>query len=83
MPMQSKAQNAAMHSAAEGKSTIGIPPSVGRDFVAASKGQNVSKLVARKGPFTLKREKRKRPEEKEPKAVDRSEGPAGERGEGE
>ena len=44
MPMESKAQNAAMHAAAEGKSTIGIPQSVGKKFVKASHGQNVKKL---------------------------------------
>lgn len=35
MPIESKAQNAAMHAAAEGKSTLGIPKSVGQEFVAA------------------------------------------------
>ena len=35
MPIVSKAQNAAMHAAAEGHSTLGIPQSVGKDFVAA------------------------------------------------
>lgn len=34
MPVVSKAQNAAMHAAAAGKSTLGIPKSVGRDFTA-------------------------------------------------
>jgi len=36
MPVVSKAQNAAMHAAAAGKSTLGIPASVGRDFVNAT-----------------------------------------------
>jgi GMP synthase-like glutamine amidotransferase len=44
MPMESKAQNAAMHSAAAGKSTIGIPKTVAKKFVAESHGQNVKKL---------------------------------------
>ena len=35
MPIVSKAQNAAMHAAAAGKSTIGIPKKVGAEFVAA------------------------------------------------
>ena len=46
MPMESKAQNAAMHSAAEGKSTLGIPKSVGKKFVSESHGQNVKALPA-------------------------------------
>ena len=50
MPMRSKAQNAAMHSAAEGKSTLGIPASVGRDFVSASHGMSVKKLPQYKKP---------------------------------
>ena len=44
MPVVSKAQNAAMHSAAEGNSTIGIPAKVGKEFVAASHGKSVKKL---------------------------------------
>ena len=44
MPMELKAQNAAMHAAAEGKSNIGIPASVGKDFVGASHGQDVAAL---------------------------------------
>jgi len=47
MPMKSKAQNAAMHAAKEGHSTLGIPASVGAKFVAASHGQKVSKLPQR------------------------------------
>lgn len=48
MPVVSKAQNAAMHAAAAGKSTIGIPAHVGREFVKASHGMKVSKLPKRK-----------------------------------
>lgn len=35
MPIVSQAQNAAMHAAAEGRSTLGIPAKVARDFIAA------------------------------------------------
>jgi hypothetical protein len=44
MPVVSKAQNAAMHEAAEGNSNIGIPASVGKEFVEASHGENVGAL---------------------------------------
>ena len=44
MPMRSKAQNRAMHAAAQGQSTLGIPTGVGKDFVAASHGQDVKAL---------------------------------------
>jgi hypothetical protein len=33
-----------MHAAAEGKSTIGIPAKVGKDFVAADHGRKVGRL---------------------------------------
>lgn len=45
MPMQSQAQRGAMYAAAAGKSTLGIPPSVGADFVDSDKP---GKLPARK-----------------------------------
>lgn len=35
MPYKSKAQQAAMYAAAAGKSTIGIPKKVGKEFVKA------------------------------------------------
>ena len=38
MPPKSQAQRAAMHAAAAGKSTLGIPKSVGKEFVAHDKG---------------------------------------------
>jgi hypothetical protein len=38
MPVVSQAQRAAMHAAAEGKSTLGIPKKVGKEFVAADTG---------------------------------------------
>lgn len=44
MPFKSKAQAAAMHAAAEGHSTLGIPKSVGKEFVSAGHGQKVKKL---------------------------------------
>jgi hypothetical protein len=47
MPLRSKAQSAAMHSAAEGRSTLGIPKSVGQEFVNASHGQRVRDLPER------------------------------------
>jgi len=36
MPAVSKAQNAAMHAAAAGHSTLGIPKKVGKEFAAAT-----------------------------------------------
>ena len=56
MPFKSKAQAAAMHAAAQGKSTLGIPKKVARKFVTEGHGQKLSKLPAHK---VLKREKRK------------------------
>lgn len=50
MPMQSKAQNAAMHAAASGNSTIGIPKSVGQKFVGAQAGKPVSGLPKKVAP---------------------------------
>jgi len=37
MPIVSQAQRGAMYAAAEGKSTLGIPKSVGKEFVASDK----------------------------------------------
>jgi hypothetical protein len=55
MPMLSKAQNAAMHAAAEGKSTLGIPKAVGQEFVQASHGEDVKALPkrVRKNPHAV------------------------------
>ncbi len=47
MPVVSKAQNAAMHAAAEGKSTLGIPQSVGQEFVSAQAPGSVKRLPQR------------------------------------
>lgn len=54
MPPKSEAQRAAMHAAAAGHSTLGIPAKVGAEFVAADKG---GKLPKRKKPgqFNLPR----------------------------
>lgn len=46
MPYVSKAQGRAMYAAAEGRSTLGIPKSVGQKFVAA--GPAASKLPDRR-----------------------------------
>lgn len=37
MPSKTKKQHRAMEAAAHGKSTLGIPKKVGKDFVAADK----------------------------------------------
>jgi hypothetical protein len=50
MPMQSEAQRRAMHAAASGKSTLGIPKKVGREFVAADEG---GKLPKKAGQYAL------------------------------
>ena len=42
MPSVSKAQHGAMEAAAHGKSTLGIPKSVGQDFAKADKGKKFS-----------------------------------------
>lgn len=44
---KSKAQNAAMHAAAEGRSTIGIPKKVGTEFAKGAKGMKVKRLPKR------------------------------------
>ncbi len=48
MPSVSRAQQQAMHAAAAGNSTIGIPQSVGEDFAAADHARGPAKLPARK-----------------------------------
>lgn len=48
MPVVSTVQNAAMHSAAEGKSSLGIPKKVGAEFVADQKPGDVKDLPKRK-----------------------------------
>lgn len=51
MPSVSRAQQKAMHAAAAGNSTIGIPQSVGEDFAAADHARGPAKLPARKSDF--------------------------------
>lgn len=60
MPFKSKAQAAAMHAAASGKSTIGIPKKVARKFVEEGHGQKVGKLPehVRSKHFALPRGKK-------------------------
>jgi hypothetical protein len=48
MPPVSEKQRRAMYATAAGRSTLGIPRSVGREFVAADKG---GKLALRKKPM--------------------------------
>ncbi len=51
MPMKSKAQMGAMYAAAEGKSTLGIPKKVGKEFVAAGKAKkNLPERVKNSAP---------------------------------
>lgn len=45
MPPVSQKQRAAMQAAAHGKSTLGIPKKVGREFSAADKGGKLPKKV--------------------------------------
>ena len=62
MPMASKAQARAMHAAAQGNSTLGIPKSVGQEFVTAQHGHSLKGLPQRKKPksnFALAKERRK------------------------
>jgi len=54
MPIKSKAQQGAMYAAAEGKSTLGIPKKVGKEFVKAGPASNklpnkVNKRAAGRG----------------------------------
>ena len=51
MPIVSEQQRKAMYAAAAGKSTLGIPKSVGKDFVAAGPASN--NLPKRKKPKPL------------------------------
>ena len=52
MPIKSKAQMGAMYAAAEGKSTLGIPKKVGKEFVAAGKAQkNLPSRVKSNAPM--------------------------------
>ena len=49
MPIVSESQRRAMYAAAAGKSTLGIPKSVGKDFVAAGPAsKNLPEKVPKK-----------------------------------
>ena len=58
MPPKSEVQRKAMQAAAHGKSTLGIPKSVGKEFAKADPG---GKLPKKKpgGQFRLHKEKKK------------------------
>ena len=47
MPAKSKAQNAAMHAAAAGRSGLGIPKRVGKEFVKSQVGKSLKGLPAK------------------------------------
>ena len=54
MPIESKQQQKAMYAAAAGKSTLGIPKKVGKEFIKACKAkpnlpQKVTKRAAGRG----------------------------------
>jgi hypothetical protein len=49
MPMKSQAMRGAMHAAKAGKSTIGIPQSVGAKFVKEDKGGKLPRYAPKKG----------------------------------
>ena len=49
MPNISQSQRAAMASAAEGRSTLGIPAKVGKEFMAADKGGKLPQRAPKKG----------------------------------
>jgi len=54
MPIVSEQQRKAMYAAASGKSTLGIPKSVGKDFVAAGPASsNLPERVSKKKPKSL------------------------------
>ena len=55
MPPLSEAQRRAMYAAKAGKSNIGIPQSVGADFVAADKGGKLPQRVPKGKKKTVKR----------------------------
>lgn len=49
MPMKSQAQRGAMYAAKAGKSTLGIPKSVGAEFVKSDKGGKLPRKVKKGG----------------------------------
>jgi len=48
MPIKSQKQRGAMYAAAAGKSTLGIPKKVGKEFVKSDKGGKLPKRARRK-----------------------------------
>ena len=53
MPVVSEAQRRAMYAAKEGKSTLGIPKSVGADFIAATpKGAKLPEKAPKYKPLS-------------------------------
>lgn len=54
MPPVSQAQRRAMYAAAEGKSTLGIPEKVGKEYVAADKGGKLPKKKRAKARLRTK-----------------------------
>ena len=48
MPPRSEAQRRAMRAAAAGKSTLGIPKKIGKEFSAADRGGKLPKKVKKK-----------------------------------
>lgn len=59
MPSKSEAQRRAMQAAKAGHSTLGIPPSVGAEFVAADKAKAAAKARKGGGQFNLPMGKRR------------------------
>ena len=51
MPNVSEAQRKAMAAAAHGKSTLGIPKSVGKEFMAADKGGKLPERKKKRSPL--------------------------------
>lgn len=49
MPPVSEKQRRAMGAAASGRSTLGIPKKVGREFIKADKGGKLPKSAKKKG----------------------------------
>ena len=49
MPPKTEAQRRAMGAAASGKSNIGIPKKVGKEFIAADKGGKLPKRAPKGG----------------------------------
>jgi hypothetical protein len=48
MPMKSEAQRRAMYAAAHGKSSVGIPKKVAKEFVKSDKGRKLPEKKGRK-----------------------------------